>query len=238
MQTRLLFVALFSILALGCGEEDGGAPDIGTPDPDVPLCTAGQTQACDCPDGSTSTQACAADGASYGSCDCEVAPPPAAVPGDDPETSGHDAVGVVACGGLAVVVDGDEISGEGGPEAYVTDPVGCSNATDSCCVDGPNIGSDKGQGWDQGVRCVANSLTCPPGPTGNSTVRGECDGPEDCSDGQWCCINIGAQRVSCVTPDECMAVQGLHICHTDDQCDPGETCENSGPLFPWWASCE
>lgn len=62
-----------STFAVGTPQDGGAAPIAATTqamEEVEPLCVPGQSVACACPDGASSAQVCAADGQSYGACDC------------------------------------------------------------------------------------------------------------------------------------------------------------------------
>lgn len=62
-----------STFAVGTPQAGGAAPIAATTqavEEVEPLCVPGQSVACACPDGASSAQVCAADGKSFGACDC------------------------------------------------------------------------------------------------------------------------------------------------------------------------
>ena len=132
------------------------------------------------------------------------------VSGDDPSTPGNDSPEATACTGTET----------------------CAYASQTCCVYGAGD-----------AECTSGAGTCAPrdgllGPTqGAVTV---CDGPEDCSGGQVCCVAVNIDGASNTCEASCDDVSGLigvwQLCHVDDDCALGESCA-SDTTFPFWGFC-
>jgi len=139
---------------------------------------------------------------------------------DDPNTLGNDRSNVVSCG--------------------ETDA--CNLATDVCCV--ARYGQDDA-GKEQ-TYCESGK-TCQKGETAIP-----CDGAEDCTGGDVCCIAvmITILQQDATANGQCLPVADcnfqynlatgqleLRVCHTDADCERGQTCKESGE-FTWWGSCQ
>ena len=95
-------------------------------------------------------------------------------------------------------------------------PTACPTSTHSCCASGPTEAS-----CYEGTQC------------GEALIPAGCDGPEDCSDGQVCCVQPHNGFVTgCV--DDCQG--GFIQCHTDDHCPLGESCLQN-QFHEFWANC-
>jgi hypothetical protein len=103
----------------------------------------------------------------------------------------------------------------------VASPHACPTATHSCCAAGfPS---------EETVNCYEGKNAC----TADETIT-PCDGPDDCSDGEVCCVNIGASASTECTPSADCA--GFSLCHTADDCDPGESCK-AFSMAAFWSFC-
>jgi hypothetical protein len=77
-------------------------------------------------------------------------------------------------------------------------------------------------------------------PCGNNTTAVLCDGPEDCQAGEQCCGTYSNQigtysEVECQSA--CQAGQ-LTMCHTPNDCSPGQACMPSMALGPGYGFCQ
>ncbi|WP_053232668.1 hypothetical protein [Sandaracinus amylolyticus] len=147
-------------------------------------------------------------------------------PGVDSGTQpdAYVAPGTDAGGADAYVPPGTDAGGGGGDERdprLETDPdpgqVGCGSMTcnvpaQTCCTQ------------LSGQTCVAPS-SC----SGGLAAPGNCDGPEDCSDGQLCCAPSGFADLT--TGTTCAASCGSRhaMCQTDADCSGGATCHTCRP---------
>jgi hypothetical protein len=53
----------------------------------------------------------------------------------------------------------------------------------------------------------------------------ECDGPEDCAEGDACCADTSTGGGStCGAPTDCMDIDEVLMCREDDDCNLGESC--------------
>ena len=95
----------------------------------------------------------------------------------------------------------------------------CDQSTSVCCV---------GEFDADSVVCV-QGFSC--GDAGNAAA---CDGPEDCRDGEKCCVDTVEGTNKCVR-DECKTGQ-LQMCHTAEDCAIGDFCDPA-PEFTWWGYC-
>lgn len=95
----------------------------------------------------------------------------------------------------------------------------CDQSTSVCCVGA----------FD------ADTVTCVPGPyCGMAGNEAACDGPEDCDEDEVCCVDTVAGTNLCER-DSCKSGQ-LRMCHTEDDCAPGDSCDVA-PEFTWWGYC-
>ncbi len=126
--------------------------------------------------------------------------------------------------------DGGDVDARGsGPDAATSDAIAldgslgngvlcaranqtCSGATPECC--------DVESGTDT---CIAQSGAC-------AGDRLECDGPEDCGQGQECCLFEG-QGSRCLDEGICGTTGSIsnEMCHVREDCDLNETCCASAP---------
>jgi hypothetical protein len=121
--------------------------------------------------------------------------PAAVTPDAPPGGSGAD----------ARVADAPPTTPDGSPYVGVSCGTMTCTGTDVCCV--PGFG-----GGNTGATCAAQ---CGPG---ESTFA--CDGPEDCSGGQVCCMSRGGS--SCTDPDSCGGIGGGSVaCRTANDCQSG-----------------
>ena len=117
--------------------------------------------------------------------------------------------------------------------------VTCGNAVEACSLTTQNC-------------CVTDykpdAASCNEGSTCKGLASAACDGPEDCSGGQVCCISVSlttsapfaAIQHRCVADASKCTGGGLVnrlLCHTDAECAAGEGCEPIGNL-PWWGICK
>lgn len=101
------------------------------------------------------------------------------------------------------------------------EPHACPLATHTCCVTGIPTAEN--------VTCYTGKDSC----EGSEGVT-PCDGPEDCGDGDVCCVTLTpAPRTACVPASDC---QGTVFCHTDDDCKAGQSCPESS-ISPFWGYC-
>jgi hypothetical protein len=65
-----------------------------------------------------------------------------------------------------------------------------------------------------------------------------CDGPEDCGDGQICCVTAPPNvKTQCVVPQHCYTIAGESVfCHADADCPAGQIC-NALAEAPFWGFC-
>lgn len=143
-----------------------------------------------------------------GTDDAAVMPPPGDCV-DDESTLGNDCPGVVTC---------------------TADVDACSLATQNCCVKEYN----------------ENAVSCNEGTDCDGIVSSACDGPEDCPGDQLCCISVTAFVLPARVQQRCVAdlsectggdILDRLLCHSDDQCGSGESCEPI-PNLPWWGQCK
>jgi hypothetical protein len=130
---------------------------------------------------------------------------------------------------------------EDDPDTYGNDcpgVVSCSNSIAECSLETQNC-------------CVSayaeDATSCNEGSQCDGLASAACDGPEDCSGGQLCCISVsvglgGADIDSRCVPDAGACKGGLItnslLCHTDDTCPADKpSCEPIGNL-PWWGICK
>lgn len=81
-------------------------------------------------------------------------------------------------------------------------------------------------------------------PTNGHGVYMKCDGPEDCSDGETCCIGVGAAffgSAECTAASECSESFQQIACHGGGDCPTGTICQPaaSADIFvPTLLSCQ
>lgn len=123
---------------------NGGSPSSSAtecPVVEAKACVPGASVACACPDGSSSSQVCSVDGASFGACQCETAPV-------EPEIPAHYVTTCTKVGPVASV-DGVWVCGSGQPILWV----GCETS--------PPIGSRCEKGNPAvAITALAGSLCC------------------------------------------------------------------------------
>jgi len=134
-------------------------------------------------------------------------------------------------GGPGGGATGDDVATPGNDTMSATacgDSDSCDYATHSCCVKGLANSA-----------CVTGT-TCPDG-TGSRTV---CDGMEDCTGGQVCCVIVNgpgtmATNACYATCPEIGTNLGVwQICHTDAECPSGTACtRGDDKTFPFWGFC-
>jgi hypothetical protein len=92
-------------------------------------------------------------------------------------------------------------------------------STDVCCV---TVVDDE-----------FDSASCSP-LTDCAGLAFECDGPEDCGDGDACCADLTTGGgSSCTGSTECIGVDEVVMCREDDDCETGWNClpAESGSYF-------
>lgn len=87
--------------------------------------------------------------------------------------------------------------------------------------------------------CTQDPRDCARTDQGDAVIY-ECDGPEDCSAGQACCLVPGKTVIGavCVPRQECTgsfsnprhgkAISAKKVCHANNDCDVSEMCAPSG----------
>lgn len=207
-----LLLALSGLVG-GCGATTGldGYGDGGL------LCDPGEEIACVCPGGGIGTQLCGPD-RSFFDCQCDgvgekkdASIEEAGVPDSSPPIGGGPSSGDITCGILA--------------------PDRCDVAAgERCCILVPGI--DHCIGPDESCECT--------GPDCLATVA-ECDGPEDCDDGQVCCGTFsgeGYSRIKCQA--SCDEDDQRELCHPNGPAcsTQGAICERSPSLPLGYHRCE
>jgi hypothetical protein len=170
---------------------------------------------CDYPAGSQIQICGEPDTLPPGAIECEMRSLPVEPiePIDQPEMGGSE-MGGSEMGGSEM--GGSEMGGStpsmsnplGNPESdqITCGTLSCDLTQNTCCIG--FLGSE----------CVAGmNQMC-----GFGSVPQVCDGPEECAEGQSCCLDFGLPAsYSCA--DQCMNVT---LCHADSDCSTGETCKN------------
>ena len=137
VRSGLVLVAVVGIVAAGCDPATGGEQP--------PPCVVGQTQACDCPDGSVSAQSCLPDGTARGACECN---------GAGEGGAGGDGGAGVGVGGGPLGTGGAEPNGTGG---NASEP-GCTCAC--ACSGCPAEVTDSTVGASCGDGCTSCATPC------------------------------------------------------------------------------
>jgi hypothetical protein len=137
------------------------------------------------------------------------------------ETSGGGSGGTTAPGD-DVATPGDDRNTSVSCGGMLGAEIPCDLASESCCVTG--FASDAAT-CHAGTACTAG--------TGNRAV---CDGPEDCSGGQVCCVDIVNGTTACINAATCPLTAPFQMCHSDADCPAGQTC-GSEATFKWWGYC-
>lgn len=206
------------------------------------------------------TQACLATGLAYGECTNCPAPVQAgtAAPvAGTGVTAGTPAAGVMAgdvatagvgagmgAGSAAAGVEGGQVVDAGSADATVEDahsggplPMGtvegvscgvglpalCDLETEKCCV--RSLQTDT---------CIAATDSCGCDLPNCTVMEAQCDGPEDCPEGQVCCGTLGGfgggagyERFECATSCDYAGTQRI-ACHQDmEDCPGNNVCSNS-----------
>jgi hypothetical protein len=106
----------------------------------------------------------------------------------------------------------------------------CSLTTQNCCV----------KEYDRDAASCSDGSTC------DGLAKATCDGPEDCTDGQQCCISVSVKLNSAEIKHRCVAdvkscsgglIANSILCHTDADCAAGQGCDPIHSL-PWWGICK
>lgn len=135
--------------------------------------------------------------------------------------------------GLALVLTGCSGTGEdpisSGTQAKVAIACDAVTCEQICC---PLSGA-----------CAEEVDTCL-NPTNGHGVYMKCDGPEDCTADEVCCIGVGAAlfgSTACVAPSECSESFQQIACHGGGDCPAGTTCQpaTSADIFvPTLLGCQ
>lgn len=255
MSARSSFVSVLAgalLLAVGaCGGEDanaGGPRDAVT----ALSCTIGQLRACPC---AASTlmgmQACNANGNGYQACmGCPVTEAPqgsaplagaggvgaagasgaagaAGVAGAANPMSGGTGGGTMTDSGMpdGMLTDASEPTPAGDVEPGVSCGVGlvslCALDTQKCCT--RSLEADT---------CIEEAAACTCSLPDCTVMEARCDGPEDCSDGEYCCGTLsqsgaGYDGFTCATQCDINGSQRA-ACHEQaPTCPDGLICANS-----------
>lgn len=106
-------------------------------------------------------------------------------------------------------------------------PHACPLKTHTCC--GYGIPSQANANCYEGDACKGLGAKAP------------CDGAEDCSNGDICCVTPPGERAPmtlCRPLADCdEKSEGTIFCHTDADCPAGSSC-GSGKDSPFWGFCE
>jgi len=192
-----------------------GAATALDPGSDDVLCDPGEEVPCACPGGGIGTQRCGPDRA-FLACDCD-----GAFDASVEETDGATEGGAPIGGGPS---SGDIACG-------ILNPTRCNAAAgERCCILAPGI--DHCIGPDEACECT--------GPDCVTTVA-ECDGPEDCDDGQVCCGTFDGQAyVSIRCQASCEGSDERELCHPGGApcSNPSASCTRSPSLPPSLYRCE
>lgn len=205
------FLLAVSLLVAGCG----AASALETGADGGMLCDPGEEVACACPGGGIGKQLCGPDRAFF-ACICDGRwDAGVEEDGSAPEAGrplgGGPPSGDIACG--------------------ILNPDRCdTTAGERCCILAPGI--DHCIGPDESCECT--------GPDCLATIA-ECDGPEDCDDGQVCCGSFdgsGYSRISCRS--SCDGENERELCHPEGPAcsDASAVCERSPSLPPPFHRCE
>jgi len=210
----------------------------------APGCAASELRPCPCPGAvatpAMGTQTCDAGGRNFGVC--------MGCPGNDAwPTAGSGAVGGspdggnAGAGGMAGTTadtggGGPDGGAQGMPDASGPAPAGevapgvscgvglvtqCAPDTEKCCV--RSLETDT---------CIDSAEACTCSLQDCDTLEVQCDGPEDCADGQVCCGTLsgggaGYDIFVCATTCDGQGQQRVACHEQDPQCTGGDICANS-----------
>jgi hypothetical protein len=128
---------------------------------------------------------------------------------------------------------GTAITSEGGAATTAdggTGSMGTGGAPGTGGTMGTNLNASVPCGWgfcSAGYACCVNQSTgaqdcIPTHSVCSDSFLVNCDGPEDCSAGQQCCMPSGTDIGNFCGSGECL--YGLRMCHGDTDCPQGQIC--------------
>ncbi|MBX3183655.1 MAG: hypothetical protein KIT72_05990 [Polyangiaceae bacterium] len=147
--------------------------------------------------------------------------------------------GGVGAGGAGGVAGSGATGGSGGSVGPVTNAIACGGEV---CNSAQNEYCCAIKGTDFSCKSSRNACSC--GIACSDLVRLECDGREDCGNGQQCCYErYTAQAASTKCLDKCDSMIGVvsrsEVCRLDGggACSSG-TCQPHSELPPGYGTCK